>query len=100
MSRLPAVKVLVTRPKQQAFRLAEKLVQAGAEPIMVPLLNFQSRFDDKNEKLCQEGERFDWLFSPVKTEWSISMHCCAPIPALRSGVIAGLQQSDRRQRKR
>ncbi|MFS0560940.1 uroporphyrinogen-III synthase [Terribacillus sp. 179-K 1B1 HS] len=62
MSRLPAVKVLVTRPKPKAVHLAEELAEAGAKPIIVPLLTFHTRIDDENVKLCQEGERFDWLF--------------------------------------
>lgn len=62
MSRLPAVKVLVTRPKQQAVRLAEQLAQAGASPIMVPLLTFRTRTDKNNQILSQQGNRFDWLF--------------------------------------
>ncbi|MFP7477982.1 uroporphyrinogen-III synthase [Terribacillus saccharophilus] len=62
MSRLPAVKVLVTRPKQQAVRLAEQLAQAGARPITVPLLTFRTRTDNENQMLSQQGNRFDWLF--------------------------------------
>lgn len=62
MSRLPAVKVLVTRPKQQAVRLAEQLDQAGARPIMVPLLTFRTRTNTENQMLSQQAYRFDWLF--------------------------------------
>jgi uroporphyrinogen-III synthase len=62
MSRLPAVKVLVTRPKQQTARFAEQLALAGANPIEVPLLTFRTRDDERNQLLSRQADRFNWLF--------------------------------------
>ncbi|QXE00586.1 uroporphyrinogen-III synthase [Terribacillus sp. DMT04] len=62
MSRLPAVKVLVTRPKQQTARFAEQLSLAGADPIEVPLLTFQTRDDERNQLLSRQADQYNWLF--------------------------------------
>jgi uroporphyrinogen-III synthase len=66
MSRLPAVKVLVTRPMQQTARFAEQLTLAGADPIEVPLLTFRTRDDERNILLSQQADRFNWLFFSSK----------------------------------
>ncbi|MFP7493447.1 uroporphyrinogen-III synthase [Terribacillus saccharophilus] len=95
MSGLPAVKVLVTRPKQQAQHFSEKLLQAGASPISVPLLTFQTRINKENEKLCQASGRFDWLFFSSKNgaeHFHALLHACSSLEHWSHCRIAAVGQ--------
>jgi uroporphyrinogen-III synthase len=56
------LRVLVTRPRHQASALAELLVAAGAEPILIPTIEIvpPASFDALDDSL-KELDGFDWL---------------------------------------
>ncbi|WP_407272635.1 uroporphyrinogen-III synthase [Radiobacillus sp. PE A8.2] len=55
-------RILVTRSKEQSKAFADKLMEAGAIPLVAPLLIFQARNSEKNTALLQQLDTFSWLF--------------------------------------
>ncbi|MEQ6389607.1 uroporphyrinogen-III synthase [Bacillaceae bacterium S4-13-58] len=58
---LQGVHVLVTRSKDQAQTLSEKIISVGGVPIETPLLTYVA-YESGEEKKLLELEKYDWVF--------------------------------------
>lgn len=55
-------RVLITRDKKQAAPFAEKIEQAGGEPVTSDLLAIDCMCGEKSKETLQEAGQYDWLF--------------------------------------
>ncbi|MDC3415684.1 uroporphyrinogen-III synthase [Aquibacillus salsiterrae] len=55
-------KILVTRAKSQAQQFAFQLKEAGAIPVIAPVLSIKSRSTIENKGILQRLHEFTWLF--------------------------------------
>lgn len=72
---LAGIGVLVTRPKEQAQRLAELVTQAGGVPVMLPALEIQPTGDaDALNRLIDHLDQFHWaiFISPTAVEQAMN----------------------------
>lgn len=54
--------VLVTRERKQAKEFAEKIVNAGGKPVVVPLLKIECQKHPRSDHIFKQLEYYDWLF--------------------------------------
>ena len=56
-------RILITRSKEQSFSFASKLIKAGAEPIICPIVNYQlTEKEVYNKDIINNISKFDWIF--------------------------------------
>ena len=60
-SPLKGKRILITRSRQQAGSVADKLAQSGAEPIILPVIEFEPLPTDELDAALAQIEKYDWL---------------------------------------
>jgi uroporphyrinogen-III synthase len=84
-------RILVTRAVDDAARWALRFAEAGAEPVILPCVSFESIADDSTRATLIDGLRHaDWLLltSPRGAEATAQLLGSEPLPgAVRVGVV-------------
>ncbi|WP_174613951.1 uroporphyrinogen-III synthase [Virgibacillus ihumii] len=55
-------KIMITREKKQATEFSEKVLQAGGNPIEVPLLKISCIDNDTTRQFFDEAKPYNWIF--------------------------------------
>jgi len=89
---LTGKRVVVTRALEQSQSLVDALHEAGAEPILLPLLAFAPPENSAELDAClRNGARFDWVFFTSQNALRAVQQRCAALRLALPQVFAGVK---------
>jgi uroporphyrinogen-III synthase len=89
---LAGKRVVVTRALEQSHSLVEALCDAGAEPVLLPLIVFAPPDNLAELDAClKNSARFDWVFFTSQNALRAVQQRCAALDLVLPQVFAGLK---------
>src|SRR5260370_42412246 len=89
---LAGKRVVVTRAAEQSQSLVEALRNAGAEPVLLPLLAFAPPDDPAQLDAClKNGAQFDWVFFTSQNALRAVQRRCAILELSLATVFDGVK---------